>query len=74
MSTITVTWIECIDIGYGDYAQPERDIEIEWEGPIDPEAISREVDSRVNDRWTNFDRIIEIYQNGESVWYDWRGA
>lgn len=74
MSTITVTWVECIDIGYGDYAQPERDIEIEWEGPIDPEAISREVDSRVYDRSTNFDRIIEIYQNGESVWFDWRGA
>lgn len=74
MSTITVTWIERIDIGYGDYAQPERTIEIEWDGPINPEAISREVERRVYDRWTNFDRIVEIFQNGENIWFDWRGA
>jgi len=74
MSIITVVWIECIDIGWGDYAQPERTIEIEWDGPIDPEAVSREVDRRVYDRWTNFDRIVEISQNGESVWFDWSGA
>ncbi len=74
MSTITVTWVERVDIGYGDFNSVERPIEIDWSGPIVPEAISQEVERRVDDRWTDFQVIREIFQDGESVWYDWNGA
>jgi len=69
---ITVTWKESVDVGYGDYAYPERDIEIEWDGPIDPidaDAVSNVVENRVEDRWTDFHRITEIKVGEETIWY-----
>jgi hypothetical protein len=69
MNTITVRWIERVDIGYNEFWDTDRTIDFEWEGPIDAEVIAKEVERRVDVHGTDYRRIEEIRDStGNVVW------
>lgn len=66
-----VTWIERVDMGWGDVMNMERTYRIEWEGDVDFIAIAREIERRVDTYRTDFRFVASITENGVEVWDNW---